>query len=691
MFAAKVAAARSVARLSRLAGAGGGTTLPGRVLLALAPDGIERLAAGLAGGTVVISATNGKTTTAKMLAGMLPPGLAVCHNRAGANLASGVASALVTAPPDASVGVFEVDEAALPSVAGELEPSVLVLGNLFRDQLDRYGELERVGEGWSALVAGSPADRMLVRNGDDPLLGDLEARPGRTLTFGIADPAAALDEMPHAADSKWCRRCGQRLRYDAVFLGHLGDWWCPDCDVRRPPLDVAAAAIELDGLDGTAFELRTPLGRARVRLPVPGVYNVYNALAAAAAACAMGTVPPARIAAGLESFEPAFGRGERIRSAPRTCVTAPGQEPGGRQRGDPNARPRPPPEAAADRAQRPDRRRPRRVLDLGCRLRRAGPQQDEIVTTGTRAAEMALRLKHAGAEEHRMTVVPESGMPSPRRRPAGAGVRARDLHGHARPARQARGARHRPPLLGGGVTDLLVAHLYPEHLNIYADRGNMIVLRERCRRREIGFELLACGLYDSLPDADLYYLGGGQDRDQALIAADLRRRAGALQEAAGSGATVLGVCGGYQMLGHGYRGHHGDDLPGVGLVDLVTEAGPDRMIGNIAVRCLLDGVETVVVGFENHAGRTRLGDGVSPLGEVLHGYGNNGSDHGEGVLEGNVIGTYIHGPLLPKNPDFADWLIRRSLRRRHGEVELAPLDDKLEQEARRVALEITAG
>jgi lipid II isoglutaminyl synthase (glutamine-hydrolysing) len=241
------------------------------------------------------------------------------------------------------------------------------------------------------------------------------------------------------------------------------------------------------------------------------------------------------------------------------------------------------------------------------------------------------------------------------------------------------------------VTDLRICHLYPEHLNIYADRGNIAVLRYRCERRGIGFAVAGSGPGDPLPEADLYYLGGGQDRDQVAVAGDLVGKADDLRAAVDGGAAVLAVCGGYQLLGHGYRGHAGDDMPGTGLVDLVTEAGPSRMIGNITIRCELDaGDPHTIVGFENHAGRTRLGAGVEPLGRVLHGNGNNGSDGGEGVRAGRVIGTYIHGPLLPKNPWLADWLIQASLAPRHGAVALDALDDALEIEAHRVAERIAA-
>ena len=232
------------------------------------------------------------------------------------------------------------------------------------------------------------------------------------------------------------------------------------------------------------------------------------------------------------------------------------------------------------------------------------------------------------------------------------------------------------------MPDLRVCALYPDLMNIYADRGNLLVLERRCRWRGIGFSVAASGLGERLdPDgADLYYLGGGQDRDQKLCALDLAEvKRDALHAAAARGAVILAVCGGYQLLGDSYQ-LGAETLPGVGLVDLVTvrSVGP-RLIGNVAIEVELEpGARRVLAGFENHGGRTRLGLGASPLGRVLKGYGNNGDDGHEGIRDGNVIGTYLHGPLLPKNAWFADWLIATALGL--GEP-LAPLDDKLESEA----------
>jgi hypothetical protein len=233
---------------------------------------------------------------------------------------------------------------------------------------------------------------------------------------------------------------------------------------------------------------------------------------------------------------------------------------------------------------------------------------------------------------------------------------------------------------------LRVCALYPDLLNIYADRGNLLLLERRCEWRGIGFELAGAGLGDPLdPDAhDLFYIGGGQDRDQALCALDMvETKRDALHAAAGRGAVVFAVCGGYQLLGHGYA--MGDErLPGVGLVDLETvrEEGP-RLIGNVAIE-LDDG--QVLAGFENHGGRTRLGPGAKPLGRVLRGHGNDGRSGREGVLGGprdTVVGTYLHGPLLPKNAHFADWLTATALG--IPPSDLGPLDDELEVAAHAAA------
>lgn len=237
---------------------------------------------------------------------------------------------------------------------------------------------------------------------------------------------------------------------------------------------------------------------------------------------------------------------------------------------------------------------------------------------------------------------------------------------------------------------LRICHLYPDLLNLYGDRGNIMVLVTRARRRGIEVTVRDAGLNDDIgpDDADLFFVGGGEDRQQRIAVGDLvgPKRA-SLEAAVADGAVVLAVCGGYQLIGRYYRPAEGDDLPGLGLLDLWTEhAGPasPRLIGNLVIRP--DGGEPPLVGFENHGGRTFLGPGARPLGRVVVGFGNNGTDKTEGAVSGRVYGTYLHGPLLPKNPAFADRLIREALSRRFPGTVLAPLPDMFEAKAREAML-----
>jgi lipid II isoglutaminyl synthase (glutamine-hydrolysing) len=238
---------------------------------------------------------------------------------------------------------------------------------------------------------------------------------------------------------------------------------------------------------------------------------------------------------------------------------------------------------------------------------------------------------------------------------------------------------------------IVVGHLYPDYLNIYADRGNMAVLERRAAWRGIGFDYRTIGLGEQ-PDPDehdLYYIGGGQDREQALIAPDLATKGGSLQEAVDGGAAFLAVCGGYQLLGRFYRDRSGAELLGIGLLPHYTLAGERRMIGDVLLECELEpGDRRTLAGFENHAGRTHLDKGAEPLGRVVAGFGNNGEDGIEGSRVGNALGTYLHGPLLPRNPWLADWLIGKALSRRLGDApDLEPLPDDFETSAQRVSAE----
>jgi UDP-N-acetylmuramyl tripeptide synthase len=403
-LSAEILFARAAASLSRVVGAGGGTTVPGKLLWKLDPGAVDRLAARLPRGSALISATNGKTTTAAMAARILAPSVRLAHNRSGANLVSGVASTLLAAR-DAELGLFEVDEAALPEVARRLRPRAVLLGNLFRDQLDRYGELELLAGRWRETVRQLASDASLVVNGDDPQLGDLaRERPGSTV-FGLDDPRHASAELQHAADSKWCIRCGTPYVYAAAYIGHLGDYRCPACGHARPTLDVLAREIELEGLESASFQLVTPEGTRAVELGVPGLYNVYNALAAASLARALD-VPLDAIQAGLQDFSAAFGRFERIAIGERSLLVLLIKNPAGANEVVRTllAGTKPRLLLVALNDEIADGHDVSWIWDVDFEPLLDGLER--LVASGERAAELALRFKYAGLPTDAIEVVP---------------------------------------------------------------------------------------------------------------------------------------------------------------------------------------------------------------------------------------------------------------------------------------------
>ncbi len=435
----KLAIARAVAAVSRVRG-GGGTSLPGKLLVRMDSSAIGSLAARLPKGSVVISATNGKTTTATMAASILRrAGLSLVHNQAGANMAGRIASTLLDAAGRrgtiaGELGLFEVDELWLDRLAAQLQPRVLVLGNLFRDQLDRYGELDTIADRWADAVrdGGAAGRARLVCNADDPLVADLgreraqtgheRAQTGRepaqtghepaqtghepadVVFFGVEDDSLALEGMAHAADAKHCRRCGAPYTFDAIYLGHLGHYHCPSCGQRRPSPTVLARSVTLEGVRSARFQLCTPEGEARVTLALPGLYNVYNALAAAALAVAL-EIPLAEIVAGLQSTKAAFGRAETVMLGGREARILLVKNPAGAN------------EVLRTLALEPgthdllgvlndntaDGRDVSWIWDADFEL--LAGRVRSATCSGTRAPELALRLKYAGVEPERITVV----------------------------------------------------------------------------------------------------------------------------------------------------------------------------------------------------------------------------------------------------------------------------------------------
>jgi UDP-N-acetylmuramyl tripeptide synthase len=421
-LAAGVAAAKAVGTLARTAGRGGGTSLPGKVLTRVEPHAIGRLARRLERGSVVISATNGKTTTAAMVASILErTGARLVHNRAGANMAGGIAATLANASRKGGrtltgdFGLFEVDEFWLGPVVEELEPRAMLLGNLYRDQLDRYADR------WAAVVAAQAGRTTLVLNADDPLVADLgrvhETPPStargdagapwpeadlvpNAVYFGVDDDSLALAELQHASDSKHCRRCGHAYTYEAVYLAHLGHYRCPNCGQKRPEPSVVATDVELRGIRTAAFTLR----ETRIELPLPGLYNVYNALAAAALTLSLG-VELDDVVSGLEAVAPAFGRAETLDLDGRKASLLLVKNPAGANE---VLRTLALEEGELDlfgvlNDRTADGRDVSWVWDADWELLVGRVRR--FTCSGTRAAELALRMKYAGMDPARLHVV----------------------------------------------------------------------------------------------------------------------------------------------------------------------------------------------------------------------------------------------------------------------------------------------
>lgn len=753
--AVAVCIGRVAGMLSRLAGRGG-TALPGLVAERIAPGALAHLARQVPRGVVLVTGTNGKTTTSHMVrAAVASAGWPVIHNDTGSNLPRGLLSTLLSHAgmlgalrvADGTIAILETDEAAVARVLGSTGARVLVVTNLFRDQLDRYGEVDAVRDRWRAALEATPrAERpTLVLDVDDPTVAGLAASSGESgvVAFGIADRAVGQSAPDHAADAKGCPACGARLSYDRVTYGHLGAWRCSSGHTR-PALDVSAERVQL-GPSGVRFEL-VVAGRAhRTALAVPGLYNAYNAVAAAATAHALGIGDTTTVARALEAFQGAFGRFERIGVGGRTVVVVLAKNPVGMNEAlrtvcaggaypdlllalnDLDADGRDISwiwdadfEVLAGRGRRVTVAG-RRADELAMRLVYAGlgggddsgisldvvegiavaldqalaavPIGGELAAVVTYTAMLELRQVlvsrgHATAywDDAGVTQVPRTGVLGQGPDPA-----ARILVTDTPPVRswQPRGAR--PVRLPS--RRVRVGHLYADLLNVYADRGNVMSLRRRCEWRGIDFDIVPLGIGDRIVagTVDMAFMGGGQDGDQAFLADDLFTvKADGLRGLVGDGVPVLAVCGSYQLLGHHYDPASGPRIPGLGIFDLHTAhpgAQATRCIGNVVVEWdgAPHGAPRTLVGFENHGGRTWLGSSATPFARVVSGFGNNGADRTEGIVVGNAIGTYLHGSLLPKNPHLADRLIALALDPT-GSTELDPLDSAVEWRAHATVL-----
>lgn len=410
--AAAIAAGRLTAVTSRALRLGGGTTLPGRLAVAVAPGIIQRLTARLAHGVVLISGTNGKTTTSRLLGGVFDAaGLVAIHNRAGANLMGGIASALVehatlTGRPQGDVGLFEVDEATLPLAVEATRPRAVCLLNLFRDQLDRHGEIDIVAERWRRALSLLRDNAIVAFNADDPLVADVgRAFKGRTVAFGLdaAPDAAGVRTLEHAADSRYCYTCGRPYEYTLVTLGHMGHYHCPQCETARPAAEVSARDVRLHGADGATLTIDHGEATVSVSTNLPGLYNVYNVTAAAAAALSLG-VAPETVGRGIMATAPAFGRGERVMIDGREALLLLAKNPAGFNEVLRTVlmAEEAPVVLIAINDLIADGRDISWLWDVDFEMLAARARA--VVVTGLRAEDMALRLKYAGVDGGRVAV-----------------------------------------------------------------------------------------------------------------------------------------------------------------------------------------------------------------------------------------------------------------------------------------------
>jgi len=411
---ASLASAKVTAAGIRKLGRGGGTSAPGLVAERIDPAMLGKLTAKLSSGAIVVAGTNGKTTTSRMIADILTAsGLRVVHNRSGSNLVRGVVSAFASqaslgGDPGGDIAVIETDEAAFPEVVRLVQPRVILLNNLFRDQLDRYGELDTIARKWKASLARLGPDATVIFNADDPGLTSVANGIGaRAVAFGMNGQQHTLGSLPHAADAAACFACGTDLDYKTLYVSHLGDWYCPACGQARPHLDVAGCEIELDGVESLALTIDRGSESDRYAVGVPGFYNAYNTLAAVATTRHLG-VPQATVQTALVQFRSAFGRIERVVYRDRQLTLALVKNPVGFNEVlrmlTAGTGVLAVPTLIAINDLYADGRDVSWLWDVDFETLAGG--ESKLATTGLRGADMANRLKYAGVDESRIMALP---------------------------------------------------------------------------------------------------------------------------------------------------------------------------------------------------------------------------------------------------------------------------------------------
>lgn len=705
--------------------------LPGKIALAIDPDLLDELRGKCTQGSVITVGTNGKTSTNNLLADAFEvAGRTIICNRTGANLAAGITSALLQQPA-AQWGVFECDELWLAHVLPRLRSNYVLLLNLFRDQLDRCGEIDRIQTSIAGALAASP-DTVLVYNADDPLCARIaDEVPNRTVAYGL-DESMGLAQNT-VTDAQMCQKCDGMVRYHYRQYGQLGDYFCDQCDFARPTLDFAGRDIAI-GPAGVTMEVCGPAGCESVHTPQPTPYAAYN-LVASYALCREVGISTADFQRAQDAFNPRNGRLQRYRLGGRDVLLNLAKNPTGFNQ---NLK-----IVEADRGpkmvaffindQVADGRDISWIWDIDFE-ELAGQSNTVVFAGGSRAHDLAVRLKYAGIEAAVIENIEDAfsrlgALVAAGTLPADAAVYAIANYTALPPvhaalnAMEAAEAPEAPEAAEAAVCiavaaptprpddpaqapasegknaepgnaaavlsepPVVIAHMLPDLLNLYGDGGNVRILEQRLRWRGIPVEVRRIQHGDAvdLSQVDLVFMGGGPDREQKLASEQLLALRDDLSAYVEADGPLLAICGGYQILGRQWL--WGDELvAGLGLIDMETRrpgTSADRLIDNMVLESPL--AAHPVVGYENHAGRTYLGEGVEGFGRVVSscGHGNNDDDRVEGARYKNVVGTYSHGPLLSKNPEVADWLLARALERRAERTgtpaaDLAPLDDGAE-------------
>lgn len=705
--------------------------LPGKIALAIDPALLDELRGKCTQGSVITVGTNGKTSTNNLLADAFEAaGRTIICNRTGANLAAGITSALLQQPA-AQWGVFECDELWLAHVLPRLRSNYVLLLNLFRDQLDRCGEIDRIQTSIAGALAASP-DTVLVYNADDPLCARIaDEVPNRTVAYGL-DESMGLAQNT-VTDAQMCQKCDGMVRYHYRQYGQLGDYFCDQCDFARPTLDFAGRDIAI-GPAGVTMEVCGPAGCESVHTPQPTPYAAYN-LVASYALCREAGIPTADFQRAQDAFNPRNGRLQRYRLGGRGVLLNLAKNPTGFNQNLKIVEADQGPKMVAFfiNDQVADGHDISWIWDIDFE-ELAGQPDTVVFAGGSRAHDLAVRLKYAGIEAavieniedafDRLGALTAAGaLPSdaavyaianytalppvhaalnameaaeapeaPEAAEAAACIAVaaptpRPDDPAQAPASEGKNAEPGNTAAALSEPPVVIAHMLPDLLNLYGDGGNVRILEQRLRWRGIPVEVrrIQHGEAVDFSQVDLVFMGGGPDREQKLASEQLLAMRDELAVYVEGDGPLLAICGGYQILGRQWL--WGDELvPGLGLIDMETRrpgTSADRLIDNMVLESPL--ATHPVVGYENHAGRTYLGEGVEGFGRVVSscGHGNNDDDRVEGARYKNVVGTYSHGPLLSKNPEVADWLLARALERRAERTgtpaaDLAPLDDGAE-------------